>query len=66
VDGYTLTNARVTWRNADGKWEAAVLASNLLDKLYYVSVFDLLSSSGSKYGTPGAPREFQVQVKKKF
>jgi iron complex outermembrane receptor protein len=66
VDAYTMANARVTWRNADGKWEAAVLASNLFDKLYYVSVFDLLSSSGSKYGTPGAPREFQVQVKKKF
>lgn len=66
VDGYTLANARVTWRNADGKWEAALLASNLLDKLYYISVFDLLSSSGSKYGTPGAPREFSLQVKKKF
>jgi len=66
VDGYHMANARVTWRAADGKWEAAVLASNMFDKLYYVSVFDLLSSSGSKYGTPGAPREFQLQVKKKF
>ena len=66
VAGYQMANARVTWRAADGKWEAAVLASNLFDKLYYLSVFDLLSSSGSKYGTPGAPREFSLQVKKKF
>jgi iron complex outermembrane receptor protein len=66
VDGYTLANARLTWRSNEGNWEAALLASNLFDKLYYISVFDLLASSGSKYGTPGAPREFSLQVQKKF
>lgn len=66
VDGYHMLNARVTYKAPDGKWEAALIGSNLTDKLYYISVFDLLSSSGAKYGTPGAPRSFIAELSKKF
>ena len=43
-----------------------MIASNLFDKVYYISNFDLLSSSGAQYGIISPPREFSVQVKKKF
>ena len=66
VAGYHLANARVTWKAADGGWEAGLLASNLFDKSYYTSTFDLLASSGSAYGIIAPPREFSVQIKKKF
>jgi len=66
VAGYHLTNARLTYKTADTRWEAALIATNLLDEKYFISNFDLLSSSGSQYGLIAAPREFSIQVKKKF
>ena len=66
VAGYHLTNARLTFKTADTRWEAALIGTNLLDEKYYISNFDLLSSSGSQYGLIAAPREFSIQVKKKF
>jgi iron complex outermembrane receptor protein len=66
VAGYHLTNARLTYKTANTKWEAALVGSNLLNEKYYISNFDLLSSSGAQYGLIAAPREFSIQVKKKF
>ncbi len=66
VYGYHLGNARVTYKSDDTKWEAAVIASNVFDKHYYISNFDLLASSGAEYGLLAPPREFSVQIKKKF
>jgi iron complex outermembrane receptor protein len=66
VKGYGLTNARITWASADDKWDLALVAVNLFDELYYISNFDLLSSSGAQYGQLGAPREISLQVKRKF
>ena len=66
VAGYHLTNARLTYKTADTKWEAALIGTNLLNEKYYISNFDLLSSSGAQYGLIAAPREISVQVKKKF
>ena len=66
VAGYHLTNARLTYKTVDTKWEAALIGTNLLNEKYYISNFDLLSSSGAQYGLIAAPREFSIQVKKKF
>jgi iron complex outermembrane receptor protein len=67
VGGRGLANARVTWRPADGDWEVSAVATNLTDKRYYHSVFDLTAlGGGSNTGMPGAPREFSLQVQKKF
>lgn len=67
VLGYGLLNARLTWESASDQWQVSALASNLNDKLYYHSVFDLTGSGGgSNYGMIAAPREYSVQVQKKF
>ena len=66
VEGYGLLNGRLTWRSTGQDWEVSLIGLNLTDKEYYLSNFDLLSSSGAQYGIIGAPREFAVQIKKYF
>jgi len=66
VAGYQLANARITWNSAEDKWEGALALTNAFDKLYYLSVFDLLASSGAKYATPDNPREWSISVKRRF
>ncbi len=67
IDPLGMFNAKLTWRNPDRTWEAAVSVSNLADKFYYQSKFVLSSivyNVGT--GTPGLPREFQFTVKRSF
>ncbi len=66
VPGYHLGNARLTWTSPEEKWESAFAVTNVFDKTYYLSVFDLLASSGAKYGTPANPREYSIEIKRKF
>ena len=65
VDGYSLLNARVGFRWADG-WTLSVWSRNLLNKDY----FDLLSAapgnSGLYVGQPGDPRTFGVTLRMTF
>lgn len=67
VDGYTLVNARITWRNANKDLDIALAVTNLADKYYFPQKFDLTGAgAGAITGVPGRPREFLVTVKKKF
>jgi iron complex outermembrane recepter protein len=66
VPGYTLANARLTWKNADKDIDISLEVTNLFDKYYFPSKFDLSGLAGSVLGTPGRPREWAVSVKKKF
>jgi iron complex outermembrane receptor protein len=66
VAGYGLANARITWDSAEDKWQGALAVTNAFDKLYYISVFDLLASSGAKYATPDNPREWSLSLKRRF
>jgi iron complex outermembrane receptor protein len=66
VAGYHIGDARITYRDADDTWEAALVARNFLDETYFVSNFDVLALTGSQYGLLAPPREYSVQVKKKF
>jgi iron complex outermembrane receptor protein len=66
IDSYTLANARVTWRAPDEKWEAALEATNLTDKYYFLSRTDQFAGAGHSDGQPGRPREWAVTVKRKF
>jgi iron complex outermembrane receptor protein len=65
VGGYTLYNARLTWRpEKNDSWEASLEALNLTSKLYYITVFDLTQvGGGSLAGTPGPPREIALEIK---
>ncbi len=62
-----LLNGRVQWDAANGKWAVAFLGTNLTNKEYYVSLFDLRAfGEGMESGQPGAPREWAVNVHYKF
>ncbi|MEP7351114.1 MAG: TonB-dependent receptor [Sphingorhabdus sp.] len=66
VPGYTIANGRLTWKNADDDLDISLEVTNLFDKYYFSSKFDLSGLAGSILGTPGRPREWAVSVKKKF
>jgi iron complex outermembrane receptor protein len=67
IDGYTLVNARVTWRTAERDWETSVEITNLTNKYYLLTSFDLTGAgAGNTGGQPGRPREVAVTVKKSF
>jgi iron complex outermembrane receptor protein len=67
IDAYTLVDARMTWRSADDQWEVALQGTNLADKYYYVTLFDLTSSaSGYINGQPSRPREWAMSIKRNF
>jgi iron complex outermembrane receptor protein len=65
--GYTLANARLTWRNPDRDLSVSLEVTNLFDKYYTINRFDIRSAGVP--GVPaqvGRPREWAVTVKKEF
>jgi len=66
IDGYTVSNARITWRHTDATWQAALNVTNLTDKLYYLTYFDLHASASYVNGQPAMPREWSISVKRNF
>jgi iron complex outermembrane receptor protein len=67
IDAYTVANARLTWRNTDEDLSVALEVTNLGDKYYYVSLFDLRAAgAGLSKAQPGRPREWAVTIKKSF
>ena len=67
LDAYTLTNARLTWRSAKRDLSVALAVTNVFNKYYYTSKFDLTGAgAGVIAGSPGRPREWAVTVKKTF
>jgi iron complex outermembrane receptor protein len=67
IPARTLLNGRLQWDAANGKWSVAALGTNLANKQYYVSLFDLRAfGEGMETGQPGRPREWAVNLKYKF
>jgi iron complex outermembrane recepter protein len=67
IGGYVVSNARLTWRNADDDLDVALEVTNLLDKYYLLTVFDqTVGGQGYANGQPGRPREWAITFKKKF
>ena len=67
LKGYTLANARLTWRNAAEDLDVALEVTNLFKKYYYTATFDLTGAgAGTITAAPGRPREWAITVKKKF
>lgn len=64
--GYSLVNARLTWKAPDGKLSIAGFVTNLTNTLYYTSKMDELNSFGTATGTIAPPREFGVTVRRAF
>ncbi|MBU6393567.1 MAG: TonB-dependent receptor [Sphingomonadales bacterium] len=67
VPGFTIANARLTWQNVKKDLSIAFEVTNLFDKYYFLSKFDLTGAgAGAITGQPGRPREWGVTIKKKF
>jgi iron complex outermembrane recepter protein len=66
IDAYTLANARLTWRDGKGDWEASFEITNLTDEYYFLTRFDQFTTTGATDGQPGRPREYALTVKRNF
>ena len=66
VPAYTLANGRLTWRSNDLKWQAAFEVTNLTDKYYYLTLYDLMTGAGYISGQPGRPREWAFTIKRSW
>ena len=64
--GYSLLNTHLLYAPLDGKWTATLDVNNVTNKLYYLSMFNQLSSFGILTGQPGMPRNVMVSLKYTF
>lgn len=66
-EGYSLFNARLTWKAPDNEWSVALGVTNLTDEAYYVNKFTLLPFGlGTLEGQPARPREWAVTIRRSF
>lgn len=67
IPGYTVMNARLTWQTPIKDLSASFEVTNLTNKYYYLTLFDLRAAgAGLDKAQPGRPREWAFTVKKKF
>jgi iron complex outermembrane receptor protein len=67
VAGFTVANAHLTWRNAKKDLETRLEVSNLTNRYYFYSKFDLTGAgAGTISGSPAPPLAWAVTVKKSF
>jgi iron complex outermembrane receptor protein len=66
IESYTVANARVTYRDAEDKWEASLELTNFTDEYYFLTRTDQFAGAGHTDGQPGRPREWGLTVKRKF
>lgn len=66
IPGYTLANARLTWRNHRRDFEVSLEVTNLFDKYYYLTTSEISVTTGVANAQPGRPREGAVTLKKSF
>jgi iron complex outermembrane receptor protein len=55
-NGYTIVNARASYRAESGRWEIAAFANNLTDEEYLSYTFDFTGTFGFNQQAYGAPR----------
>lgn len=64
-DGYGLVNANVTWRINDA-WSLSLAGTNLTNKEYRTTGYNLVSALGVMTGFYGAPRQFSLTARYNF
>jgi iron complex outermembrane receptor protein len=67
LPGFTVANARLTWRDNSNNWQAALEVTNLFDHYYYLTTFDLRGAgAGFVKAQPGHPREWALTITRRF
>ena len=67
VPGFTLANARLTYRDPDERLEVSLAVTNLFDNYYFYSTFDLTGAGGGFItGSPARPREWSLSARFNF
>lgn len=64
-DGYGLVNAGVIWKPADA-WTVSLQGSNLTDKAYRTTGYNLYAALGVHTGFYGPPRQYSLSVRYDF
>jgi len=65
--GRSVFNGRLTYDNNKYDFSIAVGATNLFNKKYFHNTFDLVGiGQGTVQGQPAAPREWYLQISKRF
>lgn len=66
IPSYTVVNARLLWRAADGDLDVSAEVTNVLDRYYYVNALDTSGRGGYATANPGRPREWALSITKRF
>ncbi len=67
LPSFTTLNGRLTWRNEEKDVSVSLEVTNITNKYYYLSRFNLLGAgAGFDKALPAAPREWAVSVRKNF
>ena len=67
IPSYIVANGRLTWANAGKDLEVSAEVTNLFNKYYFLTSFDLtIANGGVSSAQPGRPREWALTVKKRF
>jgi len=66
IESYTVANARLTWRDAKAAWESSLEVTNLFDKYYYTTMFELAAAAAVANAQPARPREWAITIKRRF
>ena len=64
-EAYTVVNLNLSWESADGNWQARLYGKNLTDEGYITNLLGS-NTSGGRFGTWGAPRQWGMEVTRNF
>jgi iron complex outermembrane receptor protein len=65
-DSYVLANLRLSWLNADAKWETSLIVRNVMDERAGTIGFDLATLCGCNEVAYREPRWYGVSVRYNF
>ena len=66
LDGYTLSNARISYTTGSADWELAAFVKNLTDEEYAVTGFDISVFCGCSEIATGNPRWWGLSLRRNF
>ncbi len=66
LPSYSLLNAQLEYASSSDRCTVALFGTNLTDRYYFISGYNLQNGPGAKEATPAPPREYGVTLRYKF